>query len=278
MYHSDATPSCLAMDPCSMLASIPDSAPVIWILASPATISFLVIYPSPVLSFVLDSAPVIWILASPPSSWKFLWQNTAYLVTVFLELQGTFAMCLGPSFNIMIHNICKVMFKDEIFTSIQIGCNLVQNSSTDLQTLKILSLNNLLPIGLSQTHLFSACVVINEFWQATAPLFQPLLLVHRSLVRLFWSFTWNINAQVLHLGRCECEFDSTMAWEMLHVCSATASSCSGIWDKTRISGFHSLNRLSWFMVFCLAWIMWHAWWRVPNPPLPSLPPQNKNCK
>jgi hypothetical protein len=31
---------------------------------------------------------------------------------------------------------------------------------------------------------------------------------------------------------------------MLHGCSATASSCSGIWDKTRISGFHSLNRLT----------------------------------
>lgn len=81
-----------------------------------------------------------------------------YLVAVFLELQGTFAMCLGPSFNIMIHNICKVMFKDEIFTSIQIGCNLVQNSSTDLQTLKILSSNNTLPIGaFTNPSLFCVC-------------------------------------------------------------------------------------------------------------------------
>uniref|UniRef100_A0A6M2EBV1 Uncharacterized protein n=1 Tax=Populus davidiana TaxID=266767 RepID=A0A6M2EBV1_9ROSI len=47
----------------------------------------------------------------------------------------------------IIHNICRVMFKDEIFTNIHIGCNLVNNSLTDLQTIRILSLNNPLPLG-----------------------------------------------------------------------------------------------------------------------------------
>jgi len=151
----------------------------------------LVIDSGPVLSSIPDSAPVIWILASPPWSWKFLWQNTAYLVAVLVELQGTFA----------------------IFTNIQTGCNLVKNSLNYLQTVRILPLNNPLPLGaFTNPSLF--CFLCHDQWVLAnhSSSLQPLQLLHRSLVRLFWSFTCNNNAQILHLGRCECEFGSTMAW------------------------------------------------------------------
>jgi hypothetical protein len=100
-----------------------------------------------------------------------------------------------------------------IFTNIQTGCNLVKNSLNDLQTVRILPLNNPLPLGaFTNPSLF--CSLCHDQWVLAnhSSSLQPLQLLHRSLVRLFWSFTCNNNAQILHLGRCECEFGSTMAW------------------------------------------------------------------
>jgi hypothetical protein len=138
-----------------------------------------------------------------------LWQNTAY-ISGGCPLRIIRHVC-NVSGNV-IHNICRVMFKDEIFTNIQTGCNLVKNSLNDLQTVRILPLNNPLPLGaFTNPSLF--CFLCHDQWVLAnhSSSLQPLLLLHRSLVRLFWSFTWNNNAQILHLGRCECEFGSTMA-------------------------------------------------------------------
>jgi len=60
---------------------------------------------------------------------------------------------------------------------------------------------------------------------------------------------------------------------MLHACSATALSCSGIWDKIRVSGFHSLNRLE--LVYGLLFGTDHVACMVkgssPTPPFPTSP-------